>query len=128
MRDLDQLPGLLRYALREIPADVDRIMGEVADQELPAVRSATPVGDGTTNPAGTLRGATTVVKGVGGRVRFVNSKPYANTIHWGRKSLRGNVSVVGGSFFVYATLAEHQDEINARIGREVTSALQRRVS
>lgn len=114
--------------MREIPHEVDRIMGEVADLQLPAVKAATPEGDGTTNPAGTLRGATTVVKGVGGRVRFVNAKPYANTIHWGRKSLRGSVSVVKGSFFVSGTLAEHQDEINHRIGLEVTDALRRHMT
>lgn len=120
--DISRLPALLREAARTIPTEVDRIMRDAAEAQLPAVRAETPA------RTGQLRQATRVQQLAAGKVRFTNPEPYANTIHWGRRTLRGSVSVVAPSYFVYGVLADHQEQINTRLEREITAALARRLS
>lgn len=63
----------------------------------------------------------------GTRVVLRNTQPYANTIHWGRKTLRGSPSVVEPRPWLYQTLQEQRGAIGALVIREVERFIEREI-
>lgn len=120
----------IRELERTLPAELDAEVTAVAETLLPAIKANTPVGDGRGGTPGRLRDATHVGV-VRGRPGILNSRPYANAIHWGRKewpkmgASNSRPSVIEGRRFAYDTVKEKMDVIEVELARRMNLLLER---
>lgn len=125
--DVHGLVAALQRIQKEAPEQLDKFMLEGAERYLaPAVRAATPV------LTGSLRSATRVTQHRGGGVTFLNPKVYANTLHWGRKSLPRNgrrySNVVKGTRFISKTIGSNRAAFDEFLGERVVNLMQSEIS
>jgi hypothetical protein len=120
---LDGFQRACRELERIVPGEVDDMLtGIMEDDLLPTIQEDTPVGDGRSGTPERLKNATRVAK-VRGRPGFVNTKVYANTIHWGRKK-RG---VVVGRKFIWDAAKRHRVVIEQRLEAGVNRLIEQRL-
>jgi hypothetical protein len=123
--DAIEVHGLreFRKALRDMESAAPRELNKALKTALEPVElvasSYTPRGD-----TGALQ-ASNKVTTKGDKVVFRNAKPYANTLHWGRKTLRGVPSVVTKRPWFTGALYYQRDEIGRIMIREVEQFIDR---
>jgi hypothetical protein len=122
--DAIRVEGLseLNKALKVMEATAPKAMRKalvVAMEPVELVASAQ-----TPRDLGRLQGSNKVVAR-GDKVILRNTQPYANTLHWGRKTLRGVPSVVTPRPWFAAALHSQKDEIGRIIIREVEDFVDR---
>lgn len=124
--DVRGLVAALQRIQKEAPQELDDFMLEGAERYLaPAVRAATPVLNGS------LRSATRVSRHKSGGVTFLNSKVYANTLHWGRKTLPRNgrryPNVVKGTRFISRTIGSNRGAFDDFIAERVVTFMENEI-
>ena len=116
--DVARLTQALARIQRDAPEEFDRIMLAGAKQYLEGpVRVATP------KLTGALASATRVVQPKKGGVTFRNTKVYANTLHWGRKTLprhgRRYPNVVRGTRFITRAIGANRAAFDQHIVKSI---------
>lgn len=114
----------LRRRLRTIeskaPAELNRALKSALEPVQFVAQVKAPRGE-----SGELQVSTRLTT-KGSELVFRNPKPYAKTIHWGRKQLRGHSSPVKGRPWLWDTLVEQREEILRRTSDEIESFIEGR--
>lgn len=127
MAEAVRVEGLreLRRALKDMESSAPRELNKALRQAMEPVElvasSYTPRGS-----TGNLQSSNQVATR-GDRIVLRNRLPYANTLHWGRKTLRGVPSVVKRRPWFTGALYYQRDEIGRIMIRETERFIERRL-
>jgi hypothetical protein len=120
------LSAVIRELERRAPSEVRDAYAQAIERELPEVRRTLPYREKAPNAnAPHLRDSVKLVDRGARAPSLVIDAPHANTIQWGRKTLRGFPSVVKGRPTVWATLAQGTDRIQAELKADLDRRLDR---